>query len=88
MAEVKNQARSGPQERGRSRGQSEARFDVVPERGEIDGLGEQCFGAAFENCSSCFCVAVCRDHDYGNIRPRGSYLWQQVQAAHPRHVDV
>ena len=67
---------------------SNASLDVVPERGEIDGLGEQCFGAGFENCSSCFGVAVRPDRDYGNIRPRGLYLWQQVQAAHPRHVDV
>src|SRR6266481_3970369 len=35
------QARCGPQERGRSRGHSDARLDVVPERGEIDRLGEQ-----------------------------------------------
>src|SRR5271156_5971427 len=73
---------------GRSRGQSDARLDVAPERAEIDGLGEQRLSAAFENCSSCFCVAVRRDHDHGNVGPCGPYLWQQVQAAHPRHVDI
>src|SRR3977135_3103354 len=39
----------------RSRGQSEARLDVAPERAEIAGFREQRLSSAFENFSFCFC---------------------------------
>jgi len=69
-------------------GPSDTAVDFTAKRSKIDGLGQECLGAAFQGFSPRISVAVSGNHDDGNIRSCGSRLRQKFKAAHSGHVDV